>query len=138
MGGLKVASGIIAGNLGMGLICKFMPAEMTAKYGQYYGAIHIVAGAVGAAVIKNRMAKDIFLLVAATGVYDLIASNVSMLGLPVLSRGLPKMFGDEPGVIGMGASYQQIGRDYEPALGASYETVGADDITYGGDNIELD
>jgi len=139
IGGLKVAAGLIAGNLGTGLIAKFMPADVTAKYGKFYGAIHVAAGAAGAAFIKNKMAKDVMLLVAATGIYDLIASNVPMLKLPILSRTVPFMAGeDEPGVIGMGASYQQIGADDEPALGASYQQVGVDDISYGGDSIELD
>jgi hypothetical protein len=140
IGGLKVAGGLIAGSLGMSVLGKFMPATVTAQYGKFYGAIHIVAGAVAAATLKNKMIKDVALIVAASGVYDLIASNVSFLGLPPLPRSNPLLgkTGDEPGVVGVGASYQQIGTDYEPALGASYQQVGVDDISYGGDSIELD
>lgn len=136
MGGAKIAGGIALGFLGMPVLCKFMPAGITAKYSRFYGILHVVIGAVAASMIRNKMAKEMALIVAGTGVYDLLASNVTMLGLPALPRS-GGMLGDEPGVVGMGASYQQIGRDYAPALGSSYETVGSDDISYGGDEIEI-
>jgi hypothetical protein len=82
------------------------------------------------------MIKDAALVVAGTGVYDLIASNVTMLSLPTLPRSIPALgLGEEPGVVGMGASYQQVGADFAPALGASYQ--GADDISYGEDALEI-
>jgi len=139
MGGVKIAGGIVAGGLLMPVVTMVMPKDLTAKYGKFYGVIHIVLGAVLASFLKNKMLKDAALVVAGTGVYDLIASNVGMLGLPQLPRSSalfpsPKM-GEEPGVIG--SSYQeQVGIDYAPALSASYQEVG-DDIAYGGDEIEI-
>lgn len=152
IGGLKVAGGIIAGSMLMPVIVKFAPVDMTVKYRKFYGAAHIVLGAALAAFLKNKMLKDMALIVAATGIYDLIASNVTMLGLPSLPNGSPLLgglsqaqvaagiHGDDPGVIGMGASYQQVGADYAPALGASYgdDVQGADDVSYGDDGVTIE
>lgn len=155
MGGLKVAGGLVAGAMLMPIYVKFLPKDVTASYGKYYGALNVILGAIGAAMIRKPLVKDIALTVAATGVYDLIASNVTMLGLPPLPRVTPLLmskeektawdaahaavhgYGAEPGVIGMGSSYQQVGADFAPALGSNYEYAGADDISYGGDEIEI-
>jgi len=138
IGGLKVAGGITIGFTAMPIICKFMPASLTTKYRRFYGLLHVVLGAAAAAFVKKPIVKDMALLVAGTGIYDLIASNIPMLGLPALPSASSLLSGDEdPGVIGMEA-------DYAPALGASYQAMGAsygaDDISYGGDgddSIEL-
>jgi hypothetical protein len=136
IGGLKMAGGIALGFMGMPVICKFMPADLTAKYRQYYGIIHVVLGAVAASTIKQQIVKDMALTVAGVGIYDLIASNLKMLGLPALpstSELLGPVAGDEPGV---------IGADFAPALGSSYSVMGSsygtDDIAYGGDEDSLD
>jgi hypothetical protein len=95
-------------------------------------------GAVVAGTIKNKDVKDVALIVAGTGVYDLIASNLKFLGLPTLPNATPLLgqkMGDDPSVIG--SSYQEVAADYAPALGSSYQEVGADDISYGDDEIEI-
>lgn len=134
MGGLKIAGGIAIGFLGMPVIVKFAPASLL-KHRKFFGLIHVILGAVAASFMKKPLIKDMALVVAGTGVYDLIASNLPMLGLPTLPNSTPLLggpvAGDEPGVIGMEA-------DYAPALGASYQAMGAsygaDDISYGDDN----
>ena len=150
MGGLKIAGGIAIGMLGMPVLVKFMPTDVTIKYRKYFGLIHVVVGAVAAATIRKQLVRDLALTVAGVGVYDLIASNLPMLGLPAVSNTTPLLaldaaqaaalatggvHGDEPGVIGMEA-------DFAPALGSSYQTMGAsygtDDIAYGGDTDSTD
>lgn len=145
IGGLKMAGGIAIGMFGMPLIVKLVPASML-KHRKFFGAIHVVIGAVAAATLKNKHIKDAALVMAGTGVYDLIASNITMLGLPTLPNSslllgdvsekieAAGLKGDEPGVIG--SSYQEVSADYEPALGSSYQEIG-DDIEYGGDEIEI-
>lgn len=141
VGGAKIAGGIVIGFLGMPLICKYMPADLTTKYRRYYGLLHVVAGAVAATFVKKAIVKEMALIVAGTGLYDLIARNIPQLGLKGLPSTTPLLGGpvdgeEEPGIIGMDA-------DYAPALGASYQAMGAsygaDDISYGGDDdgIEL-
>lgn len=146
IGGLKLAGGIVIGTLGMPVIVKFMPETFTTKYRKFYGLIHVVLGAVVAGMIKKPLIKDIALTVAGVGVYDLIASNLTMLGLPALPNNNPllgaspaaaaevALKGMEPGVIGMDA-------DFAPALGSSYQAMGAsygsDDIAYGDDDFDL-
>jgi hypothetical protein len=135
IGGLKLAGGIALGFYGMPLIEKVMPKDITTKYRKYFGLIHVVVGAVAAATIRKQLVRDLALTVAGVGVYDLIASNLPMLGLPPIQATLPSFQGDEPGVIGMEA-------DFAPALGSSYQAMGAsygvDDIAYGGDTDSTD
>jgi hypothetical protein len=99
--------------------------------------IYVVGGAVLAGTIRMQAVKEVALVIAGVGVYDLIASNLKMLGLPVLPyiKAMPAA-GHEPGVIG--SSYQQVAADYAPALGSSYQQVGEDDISYGGDAVEIE
>jgi hypothetical protein len=143
MGGLKIAGGIAGGFLLKPIIAGFLPKDKRTgepMFINFFGLLYVVGGAVAAGTIKIQAVKDIALVIAGVGVYDLIASNLKMLGLPTLPyrKGPAVTAGEEPGVIG--ASYQeQVGADYAPALGSSYqETAGADDISYGGDVLELD
>ena len=144
--GAKVAGGIVIGMLGMPVavrIANMLPGDLYTNYRRFFGLFHVIVGSVLSATMKNRHIKEMALVVAGVGVYDLIASNVAFLGLtpiPDISKLIPEgvshtpAAGDEPGVIGMGASYQQIGADYAPAFSASYE---GDDISYGDDSIEI-
>jgi hypothetical protein len=154
IGGLKLAGGIVIGTLGMPVIVKFMPADLSRKYRKFYGLIYVVLGALAAGMIKKPLIKDIALTVAGVGVYDLIASNLTMLGLPALPNHNTTLLGasseaaaaaagleiatakiaGEAGVIGMDA-------DFAPALGSSYQAMGSsygsDDIAYGDDDFDL-
>ena len=147
MGGLKVAAGIGGGFLLKPIIAGFLPKDkITGKpmFINFFGLIYVVGGAVLAATIRQKDVKDVALVLAGVGVYDLIASNLKMLGLPMLpyvkapagAAAGAAAAGDEPGVIG--SSYQQAGADYVPALGSSYQEAGADDISYGGDSVEIE
>jgi len=141
MGGLKIAGGIAGGFLLKPIIAGFLPKNKATGQPMFinlFGLIYVVGGAIAAGTIKIQAVKDVALVIAGVGVYDLIASNLKMLGLPTLPyrKALPAA-GDEPGVIG--SSYQeQAGADYAPALGASYQQAGADDIAYGEDLLEIE
>jgi len=144
IGGLKFAAGLAVGYIGMPVFSKVMNMVLkpvdALKFRPFFGVFHIALGAFVAATVKNKNVKDAALIVAGTGVYDLIASNVKFLGLPPLPSENPLLAkigfkGDEPGVVG--SSYQEVAADYEPAFGSSYEGVGADDISYGEDSIEI-
>lgn len=142
MGGLKVAGGIAGGFMLKPIITGFLPKDKTTgkpMFINFFGLIYVVGGAVLAATVRQKDVKDVALVLAGVGVYDLIASNLKMLGLPVLPYAKAAVTaGDEPGVVG--SSYQEaVAADFAPALGSSYqEAAGADDISYGGDEIELD
>jgi hypothetical protein len=143
LGGLKIAGGIAGGFLLKPIIAGFLPKDKTTgapMFINFFGVLYIVGGAIAAAMIRQKDVKDIALILAGVGVYDLIASNLRMLGLPVLpymkSQPALPAAGNEPGVIG--SSYQQAGADFAPAMGSSYENAGVDDIAYGGDVLELD
>jgi len=142
IGGLKVAAGIGGGFLLKPFIAGFLPKDkITGKpmFINFFGFIYVVVGAVAASMIKQKDVKDVALVLAGVGVYDLIASNLKMLGLPQLPYAKAPAgvtAGDEPGVIG--SSYQQAGADYAPALGSSYQEAGGDDISYGGDSVEIE
>jgi len=143
--GAKVAGGIVVGMLGMPVavrLATMLPGNLY-QYRRFFGLFHVVVGSVLSTTMKNKHIREMALVVAGVGVYDLIASNIAFLGLtpiPDVSKLIPMTAaaapaaGDEPGVIGMGASYQQVGADYAPALGASYE---GDDISYGDDAIDI-
>jgi len=138
-GGLKIAGGIAGGFLLKPIIAGFLPKNKTTGEPMFinlFGLLYIVGGAVAAGTIKIQAVKDVALVIAGVGVYDLIASNLKMLGLPTLPyhKSIGQA-GDEPGVIG--SSYQQAGADFAPALSSSYQEAGADDISYGGDEIDI-
>jgi len=140
MGGLKLAGGIAIGAYGFPLIDKVMPknaAGVPMLDRKYWGIVHVVLGAVAAAMIKKEIVRTMALTVAGVGVYDLLACNISQLNLkPIDADKLPFMGAEQPGVIGMEADYAPaLGASYQNALGASY---GADDIAYGGDMDSLD
>jgi len=140
IGGLKIAGGIAGGFLLKPIIAGFLPKNKTTGEPMFinlFGLIYVVGGAVLAGTIKMQAVKEVALVIAGVGVYDLIASNLKMLGLPVLPyiKAMPAA-GNEPGVIG--SSYQQVAADYAPALGSSYQQVGEDDISYGGDAVEIE
>jgi hypothetical protein len=144
----KIAGGLTAGFLFLPAMTKIVSmvdkSQKIVEYRKFFGVANILVGAVAAAMVKNKDVKDAAMLVAAVGVYDLISQNMTFLGLPII--GIPtgilgKVFtgeDDEPGVIGMGSSYQQVGSDYAPALGSSYSEMSGDDIAYGSDTLELD
>lgn len=78
-----IGGGLVAGMAGKSLILNALPANMK-QYGKYVGAAHILLGAVLVGMMKKKAIKEVGVVMAATGLYDLIAVNVPMLGLPAL------------------------------------------------------
>ena len=103
--------------------------------------------------IKNKTVKQIGLVIAGTGVYDLIAMNVTQLGLPALPRVSPvidQLLGPQASAVAapVSASYPiarrpvsaaaRIGTpfasSYEMPFGASYQAPGMPIEGFGHDN----
>jgi len=140
MGGVKIAGGIAAGMILMPVLVKYIPKSKTTGNTiiprNFLGLVHVILGAVIASFIRKPAIKEVALIMAGTGVYDLIASNVTMLGLPPLAN-TNTLIGPASAA-GIGSSYAPagVGSSYRPALGSSYQ---GDDIAYGGDSDdELD
>lgn len=134
MTALPVAGGFALGMFAMPQIAKIVPASLQ-KYNRFFGAAHIVLGVAAMTFVKKDIVKTLGGTLVAMGLYDLLASNVPQLNLPALPRGASAQGADEI----VGASFETVGRDYEPAgIGSSYgASYGADDIDYGGDSIEI-
>jgi len=77
-----VGAGLAAGMAGRSLVQSLMPRIGLGNFTQYSGAGNIVLGSVIAATMRQKIAKEIGVMLAAIGVYDLIQANVPMLNLP--------------------------------------------------------
>lgn len=143
MGGIKIAAGVAVGMFLMPVLVKVMPKDEagTPRFRRFYGLIHIFIGAATAATMRQPAVRDVALVVAGIGVYDLIASNLRFLGLPMLPGWSPVTLGqDRPGIVGTSQRYAPaLGASYQERVGASYEQVGTD-VAYGGtdESIELE
>lgn len=88
----KIGGGIALGAVAMPLVYNIIPAANRTSLNPWLGAINIIIGALGVSFIRNKNVKDMMIVVAGTGVYDLLASNVPSLGLPALPRAVGPMF----------------------------------------------
>lgn len=79
----KAGVGIAIGFAAMPVFYKILPEQLKARR-EWLGGINLALGLGIAGFIRNRDVKDIGMVIAATGVYDLIAMNVDFLGLPPL------------------------------------------------------
>lgn len=83
MTGLKLSVGLISGYLTLPLVYKMLPVNMkTAQNRQWLGLVNVAVGALLFTFIRQKAVKDVALVIAGTGVYDLIAANIPQLGLP--------------------------------------------------------
>jgi len=145
MTGLKIGGGITGGFIAMPLVYSILPVAFRQTNRRWLGLGHVGLGALMVGMLRNRDAKDVGMVVAGTGIYDLIANNVPQLGLPPLPTAMPEMFGggqallDEPESTsasypvlsapvsdvarrGIGASYEQsYSRAGTGLLGSNYE-----------------
>lgn len=144
----KAGAGIAIGFTAMPFLYKVLPAQLKDQR-RWLGGIHVLLGLGMAGLIKNKTAKDIGLVIAATGMYDLIAMNVDALCLPPLrttstlvdklipsaTSSAPAVAAEEAAMGGQlqmthyGASYPTIGapvsRVARAGMGASFERVGS-------------
>jgi hypothetical protein len=116
-----VSGGVVLGLAGKTLVTNLMPATTTMKYGTWYGAADILIGALMVAFVKNKAIKEMGVIVAGMGLYDLLASNVSALGLPPLPAvDLVNRY-VKPKTVGASYNPRLMGASFSPALmGASF------------------
>lgn len=150
MRSLTIGGGIAGGAAAMPLVYKMVPEANRAQVSPWLGLVHVLLGSVMNATLRNRNMKELGAVIAGTGVYDLLVSNIPQLGLPALPRsgGLAAML---PNNAGVSASYpvarrpvsgvaasgvspvtSQVGSSYLPSytnpgdvVGASYEAPGS-------------
>ena len=79
----KAGAGIAIGFSAMPIFYKILPAQLKDQR-RWLGGVHVALGLAIAGFVRNRDVKDIGMVIAATGAYDLIAMNFDFLGLPPL------------------------------------------------------
>jgi len=107
MQSLTVGGGVVAGFMGMPLVYRLVPESNRTTLRPYLGIVHVLIGALMAGMLRNARMKQMGVVIAGTGVYDLLAQNISQLGLP----GLP---------VSNILLDQAFGGGAAPALAASY------------------
>jgi len=137
-----IGVGLVAGWMTLPLVSRIMPATWQTQiasatgWGKARGLINVAIGVLIFSMLKNKRAKEVGIVIAGTGVYDLIAVNVTALGLPQLpvsNTAIDKMMPAASGSYGtpgthasqaMAGSYgQNMIPSYGPsAYGASYES----------------
>lgn len=142
----KAGAGIAIGFAAMPVFYKILPKAMKQQR-RWLGGIHLALGLGIAGFVRNRDVKDVGLVIAATGVYDLIAMNVQFLGLPPLrttselaeslipspeatpAQAASGCYGGQLDISHYGSSYPVAARPVSPVaatgVGASFERVGS-------------
>lgn len=85
----KIGGGIALGFVLMPLAYRILPDNIRINNRRWLGIVNVLVGSLMAGLIRNKNVKDVGIIVAGTGVYDLIASNVTALGLPALPVSSP-------------------------------------------------
>jgi hypothetical protein len=151
MSGVKIGGGIALGFALIPVMYNIIPAANRDQFSKWLGALNVLLGGLMIGFIRNKTAKDMGVVVAGTGVYDLLSQNVEMLKLPAIPRvgGLlsslmpaaqPQAgYADLPYV---GASYGVPVAPISPAakagIGASYEAPDSRIAGFGSDNPYAD
>lgn len=142
-------AGIAIGFAAMPIFYKILPEQLKAQR-RWLGGIHLALGLGLAGFIRNKNAKNIGMVIAATGVYDLIAMNVDFLGLPPLrttsalaenlipspaaptsapAEAASGCYGGQLDISHYGSSYPTAARPVSPVaatgVGASFERMGS-------------
>lgn len=131
MGTLVLGGGIAVGFLAMPVVSKLASMLKLDAHRKYFGLGHVVIGGALAMMMKRRALKELGLVIAGVGVYDLIASNVPMLGLPPISvsdwtaKLMPAASGSLDRTIAYHPTLPTVGASYQP-MSASYEALGSD------------
>jgi len=139
---LSIGGGLVAGSITMPLLTRILPSDITVKYNKCLGLANVLAGVLMFSFMKNRMLKQLGLVIAGTGMYDLVASNVTDLQLPMLPRSsafINKLLPPPAGTVapnGTSASYPiarqpvsaaarygaPFAASYQQPFGASYQS----------------
>lgn len=129
----KLGAGIAIGFTAMPILYRILPQQLKDQR-RWLGGVHVLVGLGMAGLVKNKNVKDIGLVIAATGVYDLIAMNTTdMLDLPPIRTSsaladklIPSQTSAAPAEAAMGGrlSMQHYGASY-PVMGAPVSQVAA-------------
>lgn len=123
---IKLGGGFVAGGMAMPVLYRYTPESMK-KYDQYLGIVHVLLGGIIVAFVKNKTAKEVGIGIASSGVYDLVAKNVTALELPALPRTSALVTKYLKGSYNpmnpmLAANYRSAG-ELAPAMAASYSPV---------------
>ena len=130
-----------AANLGIGAILAVLLKPVTYRYGgniavqfgRFYGGLPALLGALMIIKGKSSRVKTIWTGMVTIGIYDLVASNISALGMNPVTASPPFIAPQTTGAsYQVGASYQAAGKygtqKYSPPPQTRYyQTVGSDD-----------
>lgn len=134
MTGLSIGGGLIVGAGLMPLINQLVPfkEDKVTKIidRKYMGIFHVVLGGLMFGFLKNKMLKDMGLVIAGTGIYDLAVSNIDylskdlgLLPLPGTSTVVDTAF--KPALKGSysvaRAPMSHVAASYQRGYGASYQ-----------------
>lgn len=118
------AAGTALGFTVLPVIYRVIPAQMRNR--KFIGLGNVALGALMFGYMRNRMAKQAGIMIAATGIYDLVSVNFKAMGLPTVptSNWLTAQFrlgagrnGAEKDEEAQGLTYEMNG---QPVLGLSY------------------
>jgi len=132
-----IGIGVIAGYMVLPLFKKIVPATWAAQIdsmsgmGKARGLINVAVGVLLFSAMRQKRVKEVGLVIAGMGVYDLIAVNISALSLPplpatmpLIDKTMPAAHGNYPVLTppasGMAGSYGASAYD-GIRVGASYE-----------------
>lgn len=125
-----IGGGIVGGFMLLPLINSVIPKDKATNESMiprpWLGLVNVAAGLLLSGFVKNKMAKELGIIVVGTGVYDLISQNLTDLGLPAIPMTSPLLKASAsyyPGAALLGYNPQQVAASYEAqdvSLAASY------------------
>jgi hypothetical protein len=133
---VTIGGGLAAGMGTKTIMLNLMPMMKidATKYGKFVGIGNIVVGSVLVAFMRQRIAKEIGVVIAATGAYDLFAQNVSALKLmPLPSWQLVAGIG-APKTAALSSSYPVNRLPISPVASMAASYPGATRAGYMGDS----
>lgn len=127
MNAAKVGGGIVAGTLTIPMLYTISPAALQAQ-SRFFGLANVLVGGLLVGLVRNKDVKDMGVIIAGVGMYDLIQQNVPQLNLPAIPRSNPMISGMLP-TTGTSASYMPLAASYmtaaRPASQVARAGVGA-------------
>jgi hypothetical protein len=121
-----IGIGVVAGYFTLPIVCKILPASWVKEIqtptgaGKARGLINVAIGILVMSMIRNKRAKEIGIVIAGMGVYDLIALNIPALGLPALQGSNAALDKAIPSVHGSYTAGRMYGALGPSVVGAGY------------------
>lgn len=139
MNAVTMGAGIAGGFVLMPVAVRLIPPKYREQVRPYAGGLNVLIGALMYTMMRNKSAKQIGMMVVGTGVYDLIARNISQLNLPTVQADVlvNKLFPEESVAASYGVPVRPVSRiaagratpagvglSYYPGMAASYQSAG--------------